>query len=79
MKKMLIFFIDVYQILISPLKQKSCRFYPTCSEYSKEAITKFGAVKGGYLSIKRIISCNPLNPGGIDLVPEKFSFRRRGK
>lgn len=67
MKKILIFIIKFYRKYISPLKMRStCRFYPTCSKYSLEAVEKYGAVKGSFLSFKRIIKCNPLHPGGYD-------------
>ncbi len=68
MKKILLKLIDIYQKL--PLSSHNkCRYYPTCSNYAKEAITKYGSFKGLYLSIKRIIKCNPFSKGGIDLVP----------
>ena len=51
---------------ISPLKKSSCRFYPTCSVYTKEAIIKYGAIKGTFLGIKRILKCHPFHPGGYD-------------
>ena len=66
MRKLVILLIRMYQKFISPLKPRTCRFYPTCSEYSIKAIEKYGLVKGGLKSIKRIIRCNPLNPGGYD-------------
>ncbi len=65
--------IKFYQKAISPFRPPSCRFLPTCSAYSLEAIQRFGAIKGGYLAIKRILKCHPFHPGGIDLVPEKKS------
>ncbi|EPZ37695.1 putative membrane protein insertion efficiency factor [Anoxybacillus thermarum] len=71
MKHMLILLIRFYQRFISPLKPPTCRFYPTCSHYGLEAIRRFGALKGGYLTIKRILKCHPLHPGGFDPVPEK--------
>jgi uncharacterized protein len=70
-KKLLIFFIRFYQIFISPLKPPTCRFYPTCSHYGLEAVKRFGAIKGGWMTIKRILKCHPFHPGGFDPVPEK--------
>ena len=67
MKKILIYIIKMYRKYISPLKsQPTCRFYPTCSQYSLEALEKYGALKGSYLSVKRVARCNPFNPGGYD-------------
>jgi uncharacterized protein len=59
--------VGFYQNFISPSLPKSCRFWPSCSEYSKLSIEKHGAVRGLLLSLKRIFKCNPLHPGGIDL------------
>ncbi len=77
MKKALVSLIRFYQKYISPLKPPTCRFTPTCSTYAIQAIERFGVLKGGYLALLRIIRCNPLNPGGHDPVPEKFTLRRR--
>ncbi len=69
MKKLLIFLIHFYQKNISSwLEQKNirCKYYPTCSEYAKQAIEKYGALKGSALAIKRILKCNPLSKGGYD-------------
>ncbi|AJD29585.1 membrane protein insertion efficiency factor YidD [Clostridium sporogenes] len=66
MKNLLICIIKIYRKYISPLKRPSCRFYPTCSQYSMEAIEKYGALKGTLISIKRIIRCHPFNKGGYD-------------
>ena len=65
-KKILLFLIKIYQKIISPIFGKRCRFYPTCSEYSRQASTKYGAIKGTYLSIKRILKCHPFHKGGYD-------------
>lgn len=71
LKNTFILLIRFYQKVISPLKPPTCRFYPTCSHYGLEAIQRFGAIKGGWLTIKRILKCHPFHPGGIDPVPEK--------
>ena len=68
MKKVLIFLINCYQKIPGPW-HNSCRYTPTCSEYSKIAIERFGAFKGSYLSIKRILRCNPWGGHGYDPVP----------
>ncbi|RLA07641.1 MAG: membrane protein insertion efficiency factor YidD [Gammaproteobacteria bacterium] len=65
----LIFFIKIYRALISPLLGSNCRFIPTCSDYSMQAIEKYGAIKGLFLAIKRIFKCHPFHQGGIDNVP----------
>lgn len=70
-KKIFIGIIRFYQIVISPLTPPSCRFYPTCSHYGLEAINRFGPIKGSWLTIKRIVKCQPFHPGGFDPVPEK--------
>ncbi|CUS96001.1 hypothetical protein JGI2_00618 [Candidatus Kryptobacter tengchongensis] len=61
--------VKIYKMFISPIFPPSCRFYPSCSDYSIQAFLKHGFLKGLWLSVKRIIRCNPFNPGGIDEVP----------
>ncbi|MCU0846320.1 MAG: membrane protein insertion efficiency factor YidD [Spirochaetes bacterium] len=70
----LVVFIRIYQYLISPLFPASCRFYPSCSNYSIEALRRHGPIKGTVLTISRILKCNPLSEGGFDPVPEKFTL-----
>jgi putative membrane protein insertion efficiency factor len=66
-KKIFLKTIKVYQKFISPFLKGSCRFYPSCSEYSYKTIEKYGVLKGGALSFWRILRCNPWNKGGVDL------------
>lgn len=66
MKSVLIAMINFYQKKISPIKGRTCRFYPSCSEYMKQAIIKYGLFKGGFLGIIRIVKCHPFHPGGHD-------------
>ena len=69
MKKLTLLLIRFYQKFISPLKPPTCRFYPSCSEYTYQAVARYGLVKGGWLGIKRLSRCHPWNPGGYDPVP----------
>ncbi|MCE2983841.1 MAG: membrane protein insertion efficiency factor YidD [Parachlamydia sp.] len=69
LKKIAIAFIRLYQLTLSPLLGPCCRFYPTCSEYTAEALCKHSFLKGSWLGLKRICRCNPWNPGGHDPVP----------
>jgi len=70
MKHVLMGLIRFYQRFLSPLKgAATCRFYPTCSQFAYEAVGKYGAVKGGYLAVKRVLRCHPFHPGGYDPVP----------
>jgi putative membrane protein insertion efficiency factor len=61
--------IRFYQLAISPMMPAACRYYPTCSNYAIEAIDKYGALKGGWLAVRRILRCHPFRPGGFDPVP----------
>lgn len=66
-----ILMIRTYQKLLSPILGQHCRFYPSCSQYTLEAIQEWGLAKGVWLGTKRICRCHPLNPGGIDPVPRR--------
>lgn len=66
---MLLALLRAYRRYISPALPPACRFTPTCSQYTYEAIERYGAVKGGWMGLKRLSRCNPLNPGGYDPVP----------
>lgn len=70
MKKILIFAVKFYQKNLSGLKSAStCRFIPTCSQYALEALEKYGALKGSWLAVRRILKCHPFHKGGYDPVP----------
>lgn len=71
MKYLLMGLIRVYQWTISPMLGPVCRFYPSCSRYGYEAIKTHGSIKGTYLTVWRILRCNPWNPGGVDFVPPR--------
>lgn len=70
MKRIMIAFIRFYRKYLSAAKgYSSCKYYPTCSAYALEAIEKYGAVRGGFMAVKRILRCNPFSRGGYDPVP----------
>ncbi|MBW1899111.1 MAG: membrane protein insertion efficiency factor YidD [Deltaproteobacteria bacterium] len=68
-KQTVLFFIKLYQIILSPILGPACRFYPSCSEYAYQAVSRHGVFKGAFLSCKRFLRCHPFNPGGFDPVP----------
>lgn len=68
-KKVFLFLIDIYRRYISPLKSPCCRYIPTCSEYAMIAVERYGAARGGWLALKRILRCHPFHQGGYDPVP----------
>ena len=76
MKYVLIAVIKLYRKLISPLFPPRCKYYPTCSSYALKAVERFGFFRGTALAVWRILRCNPWSLGGIDPVPERFSFKR---
>ncbi|HIT96625.1 MAG TPA: membrane protein insertion efficiency factor YidD [Candidatus Aphodousia faecavium] len=74
LSSILITAIKCYQLILSPWMGRECRFYPTCSQYSVEAIKRFGAFKGSWLMVARIIRCNPWGGQGYDPVPDQFKW-----
>ncbi|MEW6584113.1 MAG: membrane protein insertion efficiency factor YidD [Nitrospirota bacterium] len=68
MKRILISVVELYRYCISPLIPVSCRFSPSCSQYCLDAIDKYGSLKGVYLTLRRLMRCHPLHPGGYDPV-----------
>lgn len=69
MRRVLIGTVRLYQIVVSPLLGPNCRFHPSCSQYAIEALTKHGALRGGYYAVRRILRCQPFHAGGYDPVP----------
>ncbi|MGN1013351.1 MAG: membrane protein insertion efficiency factor YidD [Clostridia bacterium] len=67
-RKILVKIIRLYQKYISPCMGKHCKYYPTCSEYTRQAVDKYGIIKGSLLGIIRILKCNPFSKGGVDLL-----------
>ena len=66
--------IQLYQRYLSPFFRPRCRFLPTCSEYARQAVVRFGPLRGSWLAMRRILRCHPLGPYGFDPVPERFSW-----
>jgi len=69
MKSLLLFLIRGYQYALRPMLGANCRFYPSCSDYAKQAVDRHGALRGLWLASRRILRCHPYHPGGFDPVP----------
>jgi uncharacterized protein len=69
-QRLLLFFVRAYQVLVSPFKVSSCRFFPTCSQYTYDAIRFYGPLAGVVMGMKRVTRCHPFHPGGYDPVVE---------
>jgi len=74
MKALLLALIRAYQFLLRPWVGNQCRYWPSCSDYGAEAIERHGAARGAWLAARRIMRCNPWQPGGVDTVPEVFHW-----
>ncbi|MCX7750912.1 MAG: membrane protein insertion efficiency factor YidD [Candidatus Bipolaricaulota bacterium] len=68
-KKLLLVPLYLYQRVLSPLLPRRCRFYPSCSEYARQALLRHGVLRGGWLAARRLLRCGPWHPGGYDPVP----------
>ena len=69
MAKVLLALVAAYRYLLSPMLGRSCRFFPSCSEYAMEALQRHGALRGTWLTVRRVARCHPWHPGGYDPVP----------
>jgi len=65
----MIAFLRGYKRFVSPLLPSACRYHPTCSEYMREAVERYGATRGAWMGVKRLARCHPFHAGGVDLVP----------
>ncbi len=70
-----IWLIRAYQLVVSPMRPPTCRFYPSCSAYALTAIERFGLIRGSWLAVRRLLRCHPWTPGGVDHVPQAVSSR----
>jgi uncharacterized protein len=68
-----VFLIELYRHMISPMRLPTCRFTPTCSQYAVDALTEYGLVRGGWLAVLRLLKCGPWHRGGWDPIPERRS------
>lgn len=68
MKTLLLLSLGFYKAVVSPLLPPSCRFVPTCSQYAREAVERYGALRGGWMGVRRLLRCHPFHPGGYDPV-----------
>ena len=68
MRGLLVALLRFYKAAVSPMLPPACRFVPTCSEYAMEAVQKYGAIRGGWMGVRRLLKCHPFHPGGFDPV-----------
>ena len=68
MRKLIVAILRFYKVMISPFLPSACRYYPSCSEYMRQAVEKHGVARGGWMGIKRVLRCHPFHSGGLDPV-----------
>ena len=71
--------VQWYRHMVSPLRLPSCRFMPTCSQYAVDALSEYGLLRGGWLSVRRLARCGPWHRGGWDPIPERWSAAGDGR
>lgn len=76
MTRLILFLLSLYKRLLSPLLGSRCRFHPSCANYARVAVVRFGPLRGGTLALWRLLRCQPLCDGGLDPVPERFTLAR---
>jgi len=74
MRKLIVAILRLYQWVLSPMLPSACRYYPTCSEYMRQAVEKYGVARGLWMGAKRLLRCHPFHAGGIDPVPEDVGY-----
>ena len=68
MRKLIVAILRFYKVMISPFLPSACRYYPSCSEYMRQAVEKHGVARGGWMGVKRVLRCHPFHSGGLDPV-----------
>jgi putative membrane protein insertion efficiency factor len=75
MRKLIVAVLRLYKVMLSPLLPSACRYYPSCSEYMRQAVEKYGVARGLWMGAKRLLRCHPFHAGGLDPVPEPTSSK----
>ena len=70
MRKLIVAILHLYKVVLSPLLPSACRYYPSCSEYMRQAVERYGVARGLWMGAKRLLRCHPFHAGGIDPVPD---------
>jgi putative membrane protein insertion efficiency factor len=73
--RLILFLLTIYKRFVSPWLGQRCRFHPSCSEYARVSVARFGSLRGSWLALNRLLRCQPMCDGGIDPVPDEFRWR----